>query len=61
MKKTKILRLKVFKENELKFSTPCTPDLVVGILSAFNAPENESMIVEVSIDELEVPDEKENH
>ena len=61
MKKTKILRLKVFKENELVFSTPCTPDLVVGLLSAFNAPENESMIIEVSIDELEVPDEKENH
>lgn len=61
MKKTKILRCKVFKENELKFSTPCTPDLVVGLLSAFNAPENESMIVEVSIEEISFPDEKEDN
>lgn len=61
MKKTKILRLKVFKDNEIKFSTPCTPDLVVGLLSAFNAPENESMIIEVAIDELEISDEKENY
>lgn len=61
MKKTKILRLKVFRDNELKFSTPCTPDLVVGLLSTFNVPENESMILEISIEELELPNEKENN
>lgn len=61
MKKTKILRCKVFKDNELKFSTPCTPDLVIGLLSAFNAPENDSMILEISIEELELTNEKEDN
>lgn len=62
MKKRKVLTLDVFKNDELCLSTPFgSPDLVIGFLSTFNVPENESMVLEIKLKEIEVPDEKEDN
>ena len=57
----KVLRLNVFKGESVVFSTPIgAPEIVLGFLSSFNAPENQDMKLEITLCDLEFNDEKEN-
>lgn len=60
--KRKSLVCKVMRNGEIVFDTPIsTPDVVVGLMSTLAIPSNQDLSIVVSVDEIVLPDEKENN
>lgn len=62
MAKRKSIMLSVKRGESEVFKTPVgSPDVVVGLLSTLAVPGNEDVSLHVYLDEISIPDEKENH
>lgn len=61
MAKRKMIVLRVNRGNDEVFKTFVgSPDIVVGFLSSLAVPQNEDVSLHISLDEIDVPDVKEN-
>lgn len=62
MAKRKSIMLSLQKEEIEMFKTPVgSPDVVVGLLSTLAVPGNEKLRLVIDLQEIDIPDEKENH
>ena len=59
--KKKVIKLFVEREGSVIFSTPVgSPEVVVGLMSSLVVPDNKDLVLRIQLDEIIVPNEKEN-